>query len=96
VDLKEVTFIDKTGERLLRVLREEGAQFISGECRVRHIVEQLKFRRKCKISNLPFSYFGPGDFDTMFDLLEKGFQEQDPSLRPLLRSQALDVLRPTG
>jgi hypothetical protein len=52
VDLKEVTFIDKIGERLLRVLCDEGAQFISGGCYVRHIVEQLKVRRKRKISNL--------------------------------------------
>jgi outer membrane protein TolC len=53
VDLNEVTFIDKTGEGLLRVLRDEGAQFILGGCYVRHIVEQLKVRRKRKISNLP-------------------------------------------
>src|ERR1700751_2976399 len=52
VDLNEVTFIDKTGEGLLRVLRDEGAQFILGGCYVRHIVERLKFRRKRKISNL--------------------------------------------
>jgi outer membrane protein TolC len=52
VDLNEVTFIDKTGEGLLRVLHDEGAQFILGGCYVRHIVERLKVRRKRKISNL--------------------------------------------
>ncbi|HXJ41331.1 MAG TPA: TolC family protein [Bryobacteraceae bacterium] len=52
MDLNEVTFIDKTGEGLLRVLRDEGAQFILGGCYVRHIVERLKVRRKRKISNL--------------------------------------------
>ncbi|HWY54106.1 MAG TPA: TolC family protein [Terriglobales bacterium] len=52
VDLNEVTFIDKAGERLLRELRREGAQFISDGCYVRHIVEQLKVRRKRKISNV--------------------------------------------
>jgi outer membrane protein TolC/anti-anti-sigma regulatory factor len=52
VDLNEVTFIDKTGEGLLRVLRDEGAQFLLGGCYVRHIVERLKVRRKRKISNL--------------------------------------------
>jgi outer membrane protein TolC len=56
VDLKEVTFIDKTGEKLLRALRSEGAQFISGGCYVRHIVEQLKVRRKRKIPNLLASF----------------------------------------
>ena len=33
-------------------------------------------------------YFGLGDFDTMFNL-EKGFEEQDPSLRLLLRLPAV-------
>jgi len=56
VDLNEVTFIDKTGEGLLRVLRDEGAQFILGGCYVRHIVERLKVRRKRKISNLLASF----------------------------------------
>jgi hypothetical protein len=54
--MNEVTFIDKTGERLLRALRSEGAQFISGGCYVRHIVERLKVRRKRKISNLLASF----------------------------------------
>jgi outer membrane protein TolC/anti-anti-sigma regulatory factor len=52
VDMNEVTFIDKTGERLLLALRNEGAQFILGGCYVRHIVERLKVPRKRKISNL--------------------------------------------
>src|SRR5580692_4959521 len=56
MDLKEVTFIDETGERLLRALRNEGAQFISGGCYVRHIVERLKVRRKRKTSNLLVSF----------------------------------------
>jgi outer membrane protein TolC len=56
VDLNEVTFIDKTGEELLRVLRAEGAQFISGGCYVRHIVERLKVRRKRKISKVLASF----------------------------------------
>jgi outer membrane protein TolC len=56
VDLNEVTFIDKTGERLLRAFRNQGAQFISGGCYVRHIVERLKVRRKRKTSNLLASF----------------------------------------
>ena len=56
VDLKEVAFIDKTGERLLRALHNEGAQFISDGCYVRHIIERLKVRRKRKTSNLLASF----------------------------------------
>jgi outer membrane protein TolC len=57
VDLNEVTFIDKAGERLLLALRNEGAQFISGGCYIRYIVEQLKVRRKRRISNLLAFFF---------------------------------------
>src|ERR1700746_142655 len=56
LDLNEVTFIDKTGERLLRALRNEGAQFLSGGCYVRHIVERLKVQRKRKTFNLLASF----------------------------------------
>jgi len=56
VDLNEVSFIDKTGEGVLRALRNEGAQFISDGCYVRHIVERLKVRRKRKTSNLLASF----------------------------------------
>ena len=43
---------------------------------------------------LSFVYLGLDDFDTLFGLLEKAFQERDPSLRPTLRGPAFDVLRP--
>jgi serine/threonine protein kinase/Tfp pilus assembly protein PilF len=38
-------------------------------------------------------YLRLGDFDTMFDLLEKGFQERFPSLRMVLCGPSFDVLR---
>jgi outer membrane protein TolC len=56
VDLNEVTFVDKTGEGLLRALHNEGAQFISGGCYVRHIIDRLKVQRKRKMSNLLASF----------------------------------------
>jgi hypothetical protein len=39
-------------------------------------------------------YFALEDFDTMFDLLEKAFQERDPILRSGLRGPSFHVLRP--
>jgi len=39
-------------------------------------------------------YFGLGDLDKAFDLLEKGFQEKDPAFRVVIRIPGLDVLRP--
>jgi RND family efflux transporter MFP subunit len=51
VDLNEVTFIDKSGQRLLCMLARDGAQFnASGIC-TKHLIEHLNVRRKRFISN---------------------------------------------
>lgn len=42
IDLNDVTFIDKTGERLLRAIAKKGAQLIASGVYVRHQLEQLK------------------------------------------------------
>jgi hypothetical protein len=44
VDLNEVTFIDKCGERLLRILARAGAQFTGSGMYTRHILEQITAR----------------------------------------------------
>ena len=46
VDLNEVTFIDKCGERLLRLLAKDGAKFTNSGIYTRHILERLNVRRK--------------------------------------------------
>jgi len=51
VDLNEVTFIDKSGQRLLCLLARDGAQFnASGIC-TKRLIEHLNVRRKRFISN---------------------------------------------
>jgi len=40
VDLNEVTFIDKKGERLLRNMSKEGAQFIATGIYTKHVLQQ--------------------------------------------------------
>jgi RND family efflux transporter MFP subunit len=52
VDLNEVTFIDKSGERVLRKLAKDGAQFIATGIYTKHILKQLNVRRKRGSSNL--------------------------------------------
>jgi outer membrane protein TolC len=52
VDLNEVTFIDKSGMRLLRVLAREGVQFTASGIYTKHLIEQLNSRRKSGLSNL--------------------------------------------
>ena len=52
VDLNEVTFIDKCGERLLRLLAKDGAKFTSSGTYTKHIIEHLNVRRKRNSWNL--------------------------------------------
>ena len=44
VDLNEVTFIDKCGERLLGMLARRGAQFTATGVYTKHILEQITAR----------------------------------------------------
>ncbi len=41
IDLNDVTFIDKSGERLLRAMSKKGAQLIATGMYVKHVLEQL-------------------------------------------------------
>jgi len=42
IDLNDVTFIDKSGERLLRAMCKKGAQLIARGLYVKHVLEQVK------------------------------------------------------
>jgi hypothetical protein len=44
VDLNEVTFIDKCGERLLRILARGGAQFAASGLYTKHILKEITAR----------------------------------------------------
>jgi outer membrane protein TolC len=41
VDLKEVTFVDRSGERLLHLLVKEGAQFVAAGAHTKHVLEKV-------------------------------------------------------
>jgi len=41
INLNDVTFIDKSGERLLRAMSKKGAQLIARGIYVTHVIEQL-------------------------------------------------------
>jgi anti-anti-sigma regulatory factor len=51
IDLDDVTFIDKSGERLLRAMSKTGAELTSNGMYTKHLLEKLKARR----SSLPSS-----------------------------------------
>ena len=57
VDLNAVTFIDKGGEELLRVMSREGAQFIANGLYIKHVLEELKMGGKCALSGITASFF---------------------------------------
>ncbi len=42
VNLDEVTFIDKSGERMLRSMSNEGAQFVARDVYVKDVLDRLK------------------------------------------------------
>jgi hypothetical protein len=53
VDLNEITFIDKSGERLLRVLARVGVQFVARGIYTKHVLDQVtaKSRRSGVLRN---------------------------------------------
>jgi anti-anti-sigma regulatory factor len=42
VNLDEVTFIDKSGERMLRSMSNQGAQFVARDVYVKHVLDCLR------------------------------------------------------
>ena len=44
VNLDEVTFIDKSGEQMLRSMSNQGARFVARDVYVRHVLDRLRFR----------------------------------------------------
>ena len=42
VNLDEVTFIDKSGARMLRSMSNQGAQFVARDVYVKHVLVQLR------------------------------------------------------
>ena len=46
VNLDEVTFIDKSGERMLRSMSNQGARFVTNDLYVKHVVDRLRCKPK--------------------------------------------------
>src|SRR5246500_3405051 len=51
VDLNEITFVDKSGERLLRAIVREGAQCVTSGIYIKHILENLTTKGKGSVLN---------------------------------------------
>ena len=46
VDLNDVTFIDRSGQRLLRAISRKGAQFVANGIYTKHVLEMVESKRK--------------------------------------------------
>ena len=57
VDLNEITFIDKSGERLLRVLVRQGAQCVATGVYIKHVLEKLTSKGKGSVLNRFAGFF---------------------------------------
>ncbi len=44
IDLNDVMFIDKSGERLLRALWKKGAQLVARGVYAKHVLEEVEYR----------------------------------------------------
>jgi outer membrane protein TolC len=51
MDLNEITFVDKSGERLLRAMVKERAQFIASGIYIKHVLEKLTSKGKGSVLN---------------------------------------------
>jgi hypothetical protein len=57
VDLAEVTLIDRSGERCLRIMMKQGAEFIAGGVYTRLVLERLIARRNHPLAGPFFGLF---------------------------------------
>jgi outer membrane protein TolC len=57
VDMNEITFVDKSGERLLRAMVIEGAQCIASGIYIKHILENLTTKGKGSVLNRLTGFF---------------------------------------
>jgi anti-anti-sigma regulatory factor len=46
VNLDEVTFIDKSGERMLRSMSKQGARFVASDVYVKQVLDRLTHKSK--------------------------------------------------
>ena len=57
VDLNDVTFIDKSGERLLRAIGKKGAELVANGVYTKHVVERVKSPERCDVHKVAVLLF---------------------------------------
>jgi hypothetical protein len=95
VDLNEITLIDKSGERCLRTLMKQGAEFIARGVYTKHILEHLNAKKKHGLSDLFIGLFAclvirhvtPGVRPGQAAAMETQLQFSGSAQQPLVQSQ---------
>jgi anti-anti-sigma regulatory factor len=57
LDLNDVTFIDKSGERLLRAICKKGAQLVASGVYTQHVIEKVRVMQRFNLRKLPVLLF---------------------------------------
>lgn len=57
VDLNDVTFIDKSGERLLRAIGKKGAELVANGVYTKDVVERVKAPARCGVRKAAVLFF---------------------------------------
>ncbi len=77
IDLNDVTFIDKSGERLLRAMSKKGAQLLAKGLYVKHLLEHLQSSGKRGLIALMVCFFAGLQTNAMVPVT----RVQEPSVR---------------
>jgi anti-anti-sigma regulatory factor len=89
IDLNDVTFIDKSGERLLRAMSKKGAQLLARGLYVKHVLEQLKTGSKRDLITLIVCLFAGLQANVMVPVTHG----QAPSARMAMKVEEDSALR---
>jgi anti-anti-sigma regulatory factor len=89
IDLNDVTFIDKSGERLLRAMSKKGAQLLARGLYVKHVLEQLKTGSKRDLITLIVCLFAGLQVNVMVPVTHG----QAPSARMAMKVEEDSGLR---
>jgi hypothetical protein len=77
IDLNDVTFIDKSGERLLRAISKKGAHLVANGLYVKHVLEHLQSSGKRGLVALMVCFFAGLQTNAMVPVA----RVQEPSVR---------------
>ena len=88
VDLNDVTFIDKSGERLLRAMSKKGAELVASGMYTKHVLEKVKATGTDGLSKLLACLFAALLVSALIhaDCVRVSLKPQETNVKPYLGS----------